>query len=150
MPEPRSELAEKMRDENVLTLPEAASVLRVEEPALADLASQGLVPAQKIGGEWRFLKGALVQWLYYGARYQELVPVLLLGHLASHLPDKLLALFEKHLVARIVADQQPSPKLGSKEAVRKHFGVFPDGSDVEDILAGLSAMREARSDEGEE
>jgi Helix-turn-helix domain len=50
--------------EHVLTLTEAATFLRVSEAALAEKASVGEVPAQRIGGEWRFLQRALVDWLY--------------------------------------------------------------------------------------
>ena len=35
---------------------------------LADKATAGEVPARQIGGEWRFLRRALVDWLYAGAR----------------------------------------------------------------------------------
>jgi excisionase family DNA binding protein len=54
--------------ECVLTLTEAAGFLRVSDKALADKAIAGEVPARQIGGEWRFLRRALVDWLYAGAR----------------------------------------------------------------------------------
>ena len=50
----------------ILTLPEAAAYLRVSEDALRAMASDDAIPAQKIGGEWRFLKQALQDWLRYG------------------------------------------------------------------------------------
>jgi len=50
--------------ECVLTLTEAAVFLRVSDKALADKATAGEVPARQIGGEWRFLRRALVDWLY--------------------------------------------------------------------------------------
>jgi Helix-turn-helix domain len=50
--------------EHILTLTEAATFLRVSEAALAEKALAGEVPAQQIGGEWRFLQRALVDWLY--------------------------------------------------------------------------------------
>ena len=47
----------------VLTLTEAATYLRLpEQDVIAAAASQGL-PGRMIGGEWRFLKTALQQWL---------------------------------------------------------------------------------------
>jgi len=52
----------------VFTLTEAAEFLRVSDKALADKAMAGEVPARQIGGEWRFLRRALVDWLYAGAR----------------------------------------------------------------------------------
>ena len=54
--------------ECVMTLTEAAVFLRVSDKALADKAKEGGVPARQIGGEWRFLRQALVDWLYAGAR----------------------------------------------------------------------------------
>ena len=53
--------------ERVLTLTEAAAFLRVTEAALADKAAAGEIPAQQIGGEWRFLQRALVDWLHAAA-----------------------------------------------------------------------------------
>jgi excisionase family DNA binding protein len=47
----------------VLTLAEAAAYLRrPESDVIAAAASQGL-PGRMIGGEWRFLKDAIRQWL---------------------------------------------------------------------------------------
>jgi excisionase family DNA binding protein len=54
--------------ECILTLTEAAVFLRVSDKALADIAIAGEVPARRIGGEWRFLRRALVDWLYADAR----------------------------------------------------------------------------------
>ena len=50
--------------ECVLTLTEAAAFLRVNEKALSEKAAAGEVPARQIGDEWRFLRRALVDWLY--------------------------------------------------------------------------------------
>jgi excisionase family DNA binding protein len=47
----------------VLTLAEAAAYLRLpEREVIAATTSQGL-PGRLVGGEWRFLKTALQQWL---------------------------------------------------------------------------------------
>jgi excisionase family DNA binding protein len=54
--------------ECVLTLTEAAAFLRVKDMALAEKAAAGEVPARQIGGEWRFLREALVDWLYVGTK----------------------------------------------------------------------------------
>jgi excisionase family DNA binding protein len=136
-----------MPGEDILTLSEAASLLRVEDTALAELASQGAVPGQKIGAEWRFLKAALLQWLHYGPRFPELF---LMGHhlwpLDPFVIDRLFLHLERRLLDRMEAVQQ-SPKPGSKQAVRRHIGVFKEG-DMEEVLAGLSAMREVGPDEG--
>jgi len=55
--------------EDVLTLAEAAAYLRVPEAELLHLVEADDIPAQKIGGEWRFLKKALAEWLRYGRDY---------------------------------------------------------------------------------
>jgi excisionase family DNA binding protein len=51
----------------VLTLSEAAVYLRLPEGAVINAVhSQGL-PARFVGGEWRFLKPAIQQWLSSGS-----------------------------------------------------------------------------------
>jgi excisionase family DNA binding protein len=51
----------------VLTLAEAAAYLRLPEREVVGLVhSQGL-PGRLVGGEWRFLKTAIQQWLSTGA-----------------------------------------------------------------------------------
>lgn len=48
---------------DVLTLAEASAYLRIPEKELGELAERNLLPARKIGKEWRVLKGALQDWL---------------------------------------------------------------------------------------
>ena len=55
--------------EDVLTLAEAAAFLRVPEAEFLRLVETHDIPAQQIGGEWRFLKKALIDWLRYGRDY---------------------------------------------------------------------------------
>jgi excisionase family DNA binding protein len=47
----------------VLTLSEAAAYLRVAESHVQHLAETRLLPGRQIGGEWRFLKEGLRDWL---------------------------------------------------------------------------------------
>jgi excisionase family DNA binding protein len=47
----------------VLTLTEAADLLRVHPDELAQLAQQGGVPGRRIGSAWRFGCAALLEWL---------------------------------------------------------------------------------------
>ncbi len=47
----------------VLTLAEAAALLRVPEAALRAAAEHGDVPARWIGSRWRFSRAALLRWL---------------------------------------------------------------------------------------
>ncbi|HWV86266.1 MAG TPA: helix-turn-helix domain-containing protein [Capillimicrobium sp.] len=48
---------------DVLTLEEAAELLRVTPEALAARAEAGEVPGRRIGDEWRFRREALLAWL---------------------------------------------------------------------------------------
>jgi excisionase family DNA binding protein len=47
----------------VLTLGEAADLLRVDPAAIRELAEAGELPGREIGGEWRFARAALLAWL---------------------------------------------------------------------------------------
>jgi excisionase family DNA binding protein len=47
----------------LLTAEEAAKHLRVHIKSLYRLAQQGIVPARKVGGQWRFHVQALDEWL---------------------------------------------------------------------------------------
>ena len=47
----------------VLTLGEAAAYLRVAESEVKRLAELRVLPGRQIGGEWRFLKAGLQDWL---------------------------------------------------------------------------------------
>lgn len=47
----------------ILTLTEAAKLLRVCTKTLAKLASEGEVPAMKLGRDWRFSRAAIMRRL---------------------------------------------------------------------------------------
>ncbi len=47
----------------VMTLHEAAHYLRLRKAELETLAEQGIIPAFKVDGRWRFLKNALDEWM---------------------------------------------------------------------------------------
>ncbi len=47
----------------VLTLEEAAAILRVTEEQLRTQVQAGGMPARCLGGQWRFARSALYQWL---------------------------------------------------------------------------------------
>src|SRR4051794_14837488 len=50
-------------DFEVLTLDEAADLLRVDAEQLAKLAESGEIPGRKLGEEWRFTRTRLLDWL---------------------------------------------------------------------------------------
>ena len=47
----------------ILTLSEAADLIRVSQKTLGELARRREIPAKKVGREWRFLRTALESWL---------------------------------------------------------------------------------------
>lgn len=50
-------------DPTVMTLEEAAGLLRIDAKKLAKLAAAGDVPGRKLGDEWRFSRTGLLNWL---------------------------------------------------------------------------------------
>jgi excisionase family DNA binding protein len=52
----------------VLTLDELADLLRLPADALLALAQAGELPGRRVGGEWRFARSAVLQWLSAGER----------------------------------------------------------------------------------
>jgi excisionase family DNA binding protein len=48
---------------DVLTLADAAELLRIDEQTVANAAERGELPGRKLGGEWRFARSAVLRWL---------------------------------------------------------------------------------------
>jgi excisionase family DNA binding protein len=130
--------------EDILTLAEAAAYLRTSEAQLADLAADGGVPARRIGGEWRFLRKALDDWLRYSGRpFPDgwLFPAHWL--MESPFTEELLLLLEDRLLRRLKQERKPSARPGSKQAVLEHFGLFEGDDDLRERLADARARRES-------
>lgn len=51
-----------MQDE-ILTLPEVAQMLKVADKTVYSMAQKGQLPAFKVGGQWRFKRVDLDQWI---------------------------------------------------------------------------------------
>ncbi len=51
-----------MLDE-ILTLPEVAQLLKVAEKTVYTMAQKGVLPAFKVGGQWRFRRADLDAWI---------------------------------------------------------------------------------------
>ena len=49
--------------DDILTIPEVASLLKVAEKTVYGLAQKGDFPAFKVGGQWRFLRTAIDTWI---------------------------------------------------------------------------------------
>jgi excisionase family DNA binding protein len=47
----------------VLTLAEAADLLRIDEQTVTQMAEDGELPGRKLGDEWRFARSAVLTWL---------------------------------------------------------------------------------------
>ena len=60
------ELAERAGAEEVLTLEEAAALLRLPIEAVRATALGGYLPGRAFGDEWRFSRAALLAWLADG------------------------------------------------------------------------------------
>lgn len=56
-------IVEELSELDVLTLEEAAIYLKVEYSDVRNLVKEKGLPGRKIGGEWRFLRGAIADWL---------------------------------------------------------------------------------------
>jgi excisionase family DNA binding protein len=51
------------RSINLLTMIEAASILKVSRRTLHRMIKKAQIPAIKIGGQWRFLESRLEEWV---------------------------------------------------------------------------------------
>ncbi len=51
---------------DILTPSQAAGYLQVDEAIVIKEADSGRLPGQKLGGEWRFLRLAITEWLRSG------------------------------------------------------------------------------------
>jgi excisionase family DNA binding protein len=49
--------------DDVLSLDEAAALLKVEPADVREMAEAGEIPARKLGQQWRFSRTALLTWL---------------------------------------------------------------------------------------
>lgn len=61
--------------QEVLTAEQAAEFLQTSVHTVKRRAREGMIPAAKVGREWRFLKSQLLEWLAAGGtrHYEELV-----------------------------------------------------------------------------
>ena len=64
-----------VENQEVLTLEEAALLLRVDANELLKLATKGKLPAKRIGTQWRFHRLALLDWLKTTASLEAIEPL---------------------------------------------------------------------------
>jgi excisionase family DNA binding protein len=55
--------APEFREPDVLTLPQLAELLQVDEKTVRSLATTGDLPGRKLGRHWRFSRQAVLDWL---------------------------------------------------------------------------------------
>ena len=117
--------------------------MRVPDGAVLDLVTKDALPGQQLGGEWRFLKRAVVEWLRFGSLFRRefrmFPPPWMLDH---PFWEEMFHALEQRILSKLPIPERPAAKPGSKQAVLRHFGVFRDDADVEEQLAGIRARRE--------
>jgi excisionase family DNA binding protein len=52
-----------MSNDEILTLPEVAELLRIAEKTVYSLAQRSEIPAFKVGGQWRFKQADINAWI---------------------------------------------------------------------------------------
>ena len=70
-----SDRSEKSQGSSLMTIKEVAKYLVVHEITLYTLLKETTLPAMKLGGQWRFQKTLLDQWLVDGMNRQRLIEV---------------------------------------------------------------------------
>lgn len=48
---------------DILTVDEAAELLKIPRSSVYKLAQQGKIPAKKVGRHWRFYRPAIIKWI---------------------------------------------------------------------------------------
>jgi excisionase family DNA binding protein len=80
----------------VLTLPEAAAYLRIEEAAVLQAVQDQGLPGRRLGTEWRFFKPALQDWLRAEPRRKKGI----LAHVGAFQDDPTLEEMVKEIYQR--------------------------------------------------
>jgi excisionase family DNA binding protein len=57
------DIAMEVQQDEVLTIDELATYLKVSKSSLYKLVQEGKVPGQKVGKHWRFLRSSIDDWL---------------------------------------------------------------------------------------
>ena len=58
------------RNSDVLTVEEAADLLKIPRSSIYKLAQEGRIPAQKVGRHWRFHRATLLKWVSGQANFE--------------------------------------------------------------------------------
>jgi excisionase family DNA binding protein len=57
-----------MIHDEVLTISEMAALLKIAERTVYSLAQRGEIPGFKVGGQWRFSRAAIDNWIEVSSR----------------------------------------------------------------------------------
>ncbi len=55
---------------DILTVEEAADLLKIPRSSIYKLAQEGKMPAQKVGRHWRFYRPTLLRWIAGQANFE--------------------------------------------------------------------------------
>jgi excisionase family DNA binding protein len=55
---------------DILTVDEAADLLKIPRSSVYKLAQEGKIPAQKVGRHWRFYRPTLLRWIAGQASFE--------------------------------------------------------------------------------
>ena len=117
---------DKSISEEVLTLSEIASYLKVSDRTILRMAQAGEIPSAKVSGQWRFLRSFITDWLetkMYLASSENLQQVV--GTAETAIPLSRLVSPE-----RVLMDLRPGPK---EEVLRQLVQPLRDGGIVRDL-----------------
>jgi excisionase family DNA binding protein len=59
-----------MENSDILTVEEAAELLKIPRSSVYKLAQEGKLPAQKVGRHWRFYRPTLLKWIGGQAKFE--------------------------------------------------------------------------------
>ena len=59
------------RVSDVLTVEEAADLLKIPRSSVYKLAQDGRIPCQKVGRHWRFNRDTLLRWVAGQAKFED-------------------------------------------------------------------------------
>jgi excisionase family DNA binding protein len=55
---------------DILTVEEAAELLKIPRSSVYKLAQEGKIPAQKVGRHWRFYRPTILRWIAGQANFE--------------------------------------------------------------------------------
>ena len=118
-------IVDKKAEEEVLTLSEIASYLKVSDKTILRMAQAGEIPSAKVSGQWRFLRSFINDWLetkMYLASTESLQQVV-------NTAETVIPLSRLISPERVLMDLQPGSK---EEILRQLVGPLGEGGIVAD------------------